>query len=34
MPKLDQYTYDAIVGYMDDEIREYVHNYMAPCICQ
>lgn len=31
MPKLDQYTYDAIVGYMDEDIRERVHNYMAPC---
>lgn len=31
MPKLDQYIYDAIVGYMDDDIRERVHNYMAPC---
>ena len=31
MPELDQYTYDAIVGYMNDEIRERVHSYMAPC---
>lgn len=31
MPELDQYTYDTIVGYMDDEIRERVHSYMAPC---
>lgn len=28
---LGYYGMDQIVDYMDDEIREDVHNYMAPC---
>ena len=28
---LNKDLWDAIVGYMDDDIRENVHNDLAPC---
>lgn len=28
---LDDGLWEAIVGYMDDDIRENVHNDLAPC---